>query len=169
MGNDNMEFDHLHALRLVGELFRLTDELQKMTSQPFTPDGHLVGSLGEVFAASAYELELEPPSTKACDARDKNGKRCEIKATFGNRVAFRRHNADCEPHYCLVLRLKKDADFDEIYNGPMRLILDKLEARALPSNGQLQISLAQLQVLNAQVHDEDRLHRADTESQTRQQ
>jgi hypothetical protein len=159
-----MEFDRSYAKRLVGDLFRLTDELQRMTDRPFTPDGHLVGSLGEVFAASAYELELESPSTKACDARTKDGRQVEIKATFGNKVAFRRHDAECVPHHCLVLQLKKDADFEEIYNGPMQPIIDRLSVRKLPSNGQLQISLVQLRALNAAVHDADRLHRRDSEN-----
>jgi hypothetical protein len=154
-----VKLDLLRARQLIEELLRITGELQKMTNRPFTLDGHLVGSLGEVFAANAYGLTLEPPSKKACDARDKEGKRIEIKATFGSRVAFRRHDVDCEPDHCLVLRLRQDADFDEVYNGPMQPIIEKLKVRALPSNGQLQISLVQLQALNTQVNDTERLRR----------
>jgi hypothetical protein len=150
-----MEFDPLQAKQLIEELFHITDSLHKMTRRPFTPDGHLVGSLGEVIAAHAYGLTLEPPSTKACDAIDREGRRIEIKATFGNRVAFRRHDADCEAHLCLVLRLKHDADFDEIYNGPMGPILEKLNVRALQSNGQRQITLAQLRALSVEVNKTD--------------
>jgi hypothetical protein len=159
-----MEFDRSRAKRLVGDLFCLTDELQEMTHRPFTPDGHLVGSMGEVFAAAAYDLKLEPPATKACDAKTRDGKRVEIKATFGKKVAFRRHDADCEPHHCLVLQLKKEGGFTEIYNGPMRPILNKLSVRNLPSNGQLQISLVQLSALNAEVSETERLYRKVEES-----
>jgi hypothetical protein len=159
MGEVAMEFDRSKVKRLVGDLFRLTDELQQMTQRRFTPDGHLVGSLGEVFAAAAYNLKLERASTKACDAKTPDGRRVEIKATFGKKVAFRRHDAECAPHHCLVLKLKKDGDFDEIYNGPMQPILNKLSVRNLPSNGQLQISLTQLSALNAAVSDTERLDR----------
>jgi hypothetical protein len=156
-----MQTDQIQTQRLIADLLRVTGELRKITSRPFTPDGHLVGSLGEVLAANAYGLSLEPPSTKACDARDKDGRRIEIKATFGKRVAFRRHDVDCQPDHCLVLRLREDAGFDEIYNGPIHLILDRLSERSLPSNGQLQISLSQLQMLNRTVRDVERLRRVD--------
>jgi len=152
-----MEFDRIRVRQLISDVFRITAELQRMTNRKFTPDGHLVGSLGEVIAANAYNLTLEPPSTKACDARDGEGRRIEIKATFGKRVGFRHHDDDCQPDHCLVLKLKQDAEFDEIYNGPMKPILEKLKLRSLPSNGQRQISLVQLKALNGQIDDTDRL------------
>ena len=148
-----MQLDMVRTRELIRELFRITGELTEMTARPFTPDGHLVGSLGEVIAASAYGLDLEPPSTKACDAKDKNGRSVEIKATFSDRVAFRRHDVDCEPAHCIVLQLQSDAGFEEIYNGPMRAILERLSLRQLPRNGQIQISLHQLRMLNTNADD----------------
>ncbi|WP_159079743.1 hypothetical protein [Methyloceanibacter sp. wino2] len=159
-----MTFDPVEAKQLVEQLFRITDKLQEMTKRPFTPDGHLVGSLGEVLAKSAYDLELTDPSTKACDAWTKDGQRVEIKATFNNRVAFRDHDADFQPEKCLVLRLGRDAGFEEIYNGPMSPIVERLSSRKLPSNGQRQITLAQLLELNKKVNDADRLRRKTTEA-----
>jgi len=152
-----MQLDQSRVKQLIEDVFRITAELQRMTNRRFTPDGHLVGSLGEVIAANTYDLTLEPPSTKACDAKDRKGRRIEIKATFGERVAFRHHDADCRPDHCLVLRLRQDAGFDEIYNGPMQPIFEKLNVRAIPSNGQRQISLVQLRILNAQIADAERL------------
>ena len=45
---------------LIGELFRIVDNLNKLfPEKPFTPDGHLVGSIGEVIS---LRLELEKSS-----------------------------------------------------------------------------------------------------------
>ena len=47
----------------VAAIYRATAELQKRyPGRPFTPDGHLVGSIGEVVAAEALGLTLYPPS-----------------------------------------------------------------------------------------------------------
>jgi hypothetical protein len=153
-----VEFNHQHAKSLLEELLRISAELQEMTGRKFTLDGHLVGSFGEVLAKNAYGLVLEKSqSEKACDAKDANGRRIEIKATFGKSVAFRHHDADCEAELCIVLKLKEDATFAEIYNGPMERIINELEKRKLQNNGQRRISLTQLEVLNKQVDEKDRL------------
>ena len=57
--------------------------------RPFTPDGHMVGSIGEVLAAEYFDLELLPSSFKGHDARDKQGRFVEIKATQGDAISLR--------------------------------------------------------------------------------
>ena len=43
----------------IRELYRITAELEeKYPGRRFTPDGHLVGSIGEVYAAEKYGLTL---------------------------------------------------------------------------------------------------------------
>lgn len=47
--------------QLVAELYRVVNELEAMfPGRHFTPDGHLVGSLGECLAAHHYGLQLLP-------------------------------------------------------------------------------------------------------------
>ena len=55
----------------------------------FTPDGHMVGSLGECLVADAYNLELMPASNLGYDALTETGLKVEIKATQAKSVAFR--------------------------------------------------------------------------------
>jgi hypothetical protein len=159
-----MRLDTKRITELIENLFRITDELTTMTGRAFTPDGHLVGSIGEVLAASIYGLDLEPHSTTGCDAI-KNGRRIEIKATFGKRVAFRAHDTSDECDHVLVLRLQRAApfDFEEIYNGPAKPVLEKLAPLPLQSNGQRPISLADLRILNLQISAADRLARVGTQ------
>jgi hypothetical protein len=153
------KLDTGRVAQLIQELFRITDELSEMTGRRFTPDGHLVGSIGEVLAATAYGLVLTPHSTRACDAT-KDGRKVEIKTTFGKKVAFRAHDGSADASRILVLRLQRAAAFEEIYNGPAAPVLKKLSLLFLGSNGQREISLRQLMGLNAQVAATDRLPRA---------
>lgn len=47
----------------VADIYRAVDELTlKYPGRKFTPDGHLVGSIGEVVAAEALNLILYPAS-----------------------------------------------------------------------------------------------------------
>jgi len=44
---------------LVRDLYRIVDQLEHLfPGRHFTPDGHLVGSLGEVLACERYGLEI---------------------------------------------------------------------------------------------------------------
>jgi hypothetical protein len=54
---------------LISELYRIVDRLEGLfPGRPFTVDGHLLGSIGEVLAAYRYNLDLKRPSTSGCDA-----------------------------------------------------------------------------------------------------
>jgi hypothetical protein len=137
--------------KLVVDLYRIVAELQRLfPSRPFTPDGHLVGSLGEVITANIYDLRLQPPSTKGCDALTTDNKRVEIKATQGRGVALRNL-----PDHLLVLKLKSDGTAEEIYNGPG----DEPWAQCceMQKNGQRSISLNKLKSLMNNVSEENKI------------
>jgi hypothetical protein len=137
-------------------LFSAVDELERLfPGRPFTPDGHLVGSIGECLVATAYGLELMPPSNKGFDAQDRFGRKMEIKATFRDAVGFR-----SEPDFCIVVKLDKQGNFEEMYNGPGNLVWKQFEEKNLPSNGQYRISLSKLRGLQELVDKADRIPRA---------
>ena len=54
--------------RAVREIFAACRVLSARTGRPFSPDGHVVGSLGEVLAAKLLDLSLMPPSNDGYDA-----------------------------------------------------------------------------------------------------
>ncbi|QLF95047.1 hypothetical protein HW090_10325 [Pseudomonas sp. ABC1] len=139
---------------IIKQIYSLVSELEAMfEGRHFTPDGHMVGSIGEALAAHHYGLQLLTASTKGHDAI-KDGKRIEIKATQGASVAFR-----SSPEHALVLKIDKDGGFTEIYNGPGECIWAQFMGKKPPSNGQFQISLKRLCELNALVKDEARIKR----------
>lgn len=137
---------------LVKQLYGLVDELEAMfPGRHFTPDGHMVGSLGECLAAYYYGLDLLPASSEGRDAL-KDGVSVEIKATQGSQVALR-----CAPQHLLVLRLHRDGSFHEVYNGPGAPVWDCVRTKPLPRNGQYQISLIELERLMKLVPESERI------------
>ena len=130
---------------LVPELFRITAELEAAApGRHFTPDGHLVGSIGEVIAAARYGLTLTTASTKGIDAHDSDGCSVEIKATTGVRgVALRGMEPMAER--LIVLQINSAGDATEIYNGASAPAWSA--AGPMQSNGQRSISLSRLREL----------------------
>jgi hypothetical protein len=138
---------------LIRALYRTVAELQILfPGRPFTPDGHLVGSLGEVIAAHDYNLQLLPPSTEGHDAITEDSKHVEIKITQGTRVALRH-----EPEHLLVLKLYDDGTTEEIYNGPGHEPWG--QSGRIQKNGQRPISLSKLKVLMRTVPEENRIRK----------
>ncbi|EED33278.1 conserved hypothetical protein [gamma proteobacterium NOR5-3] len=130
---------------LVQGLYEIVAELEALyPGRPFTPDGHLVGSIGETLVAERYGLKLMPPSTKGYDAIDQIGRKVEIKCTQGKSVAFRH-----EPEWCIVVKLLRTGDIEEVYHGPGGPVWALVSHKPLPSNGQYQVSLSKLVALAA--------------------
>ena len=127
---------------IIIELYRLTKELESMfPGRHFTPDGHLVGSIGEALAAYHYDVQLLTASSKGHDATWQ-GYSVEIKATQGVSVALRHR-----PERLLVLTLHADGTWGEAYNGPGDPVWNLFRGKALPSNGQYSVRLKTLKKL----------------------
>lgn len=149
-----MPFDSERFPQLIQGLYRIVSELEAMfPGRPFTPDGHMVGSLAECFAEYYYDLKLFACSYPGHDAYTSDCK-VEIKATQGTSVALR-----SEPDMLLVLKLLRDGSFEEIYNGPGAPVWALVESKPKPINGQYKIGLAQLRKLMQNVPLEQRLQR----------
>jgi hypothetical protein len=138
---------------LVRRLYAVVRDLEAaFPGRHFTPDGHLVGTLGEVLAAHCYGLDLLPASAKAHDAIAEDGRLVQIKATQGKSVGLR----SCCDHL-LVLKLDAEGGFEEVYNGPGGPVLEA--ASRMQSNGQQAVGLGKLRMLAEGVKPEDRISR----------
>ena len=136
---------------LVKKLYALVGEFEhRFPGRKFTPDGHLVGSIGEVVAASRYNLVLLPASAEGHDARATNGLLVQIKATQGTGVALR-----SEPEHLIVLKILSDGTTQEIYNGPGEPVWNS--CGAMQKNGQRPISVKRLQAIQEVVPPSQRL------------
>lgn len=124
---------------LIRKIYALVDQLEtKHPGRHFTPDGHMVGSLGEAYAEETYGLTLLSSSAKTHDAK-KGKKMIQIKTTQTNRIAI-----SSEPDHLLVLKLHRDGSFEEIYFGPGSPVWNLVVHRKRPKNGQYQIALKAL-------------------------
>lgn len=154
MGDRDDEADRWSEVpALLGSLYRVVDGLEALfPGRKFTPDGHLVGSIGEAVAARMFDLRLLPASTPEHDATTADRQTLvQIKLTQGKRgVALR-----AEPKHLLVLRLDTDLCIEVVFNG--RGCAPWAAAGSKQSNGQCAISLAKLRNLNVAVPDEHRL------------
>lgn len=126
----------------VAKIYEATVELERLyPGRKFTPDGHLVGSIGEVVAAEALGLTLYPMSRAGHDAYDANGD-VQIKMTAGKSVAM---YASCDR--LVVLQVASPEEAEIVYDGPGRPAWEN--AGKLGKNGQRVISLARLRALAA--------------------
>ena len=135
----------------IRELYRITAELEeKYPGRRFTPDGHLVGSIGEVYAAEKYGLSLLEASNEKHDARSGDGRLVQIKITQTDRVSIY-----SEPDYLIVMKMEKDGTIEEVYNGKGEVPWEN--AGKVQKNGQRSISIKKLIALNSDVLSKDRI------------
>lgn len=124
----------------VAAIYKAVDELDQLYQdygRKFTPDGHLVGSIGEVIAAEALGLTLRKSSYPGHDAIDKDGRDVQIKMTAGRSVAL---YATCDR--LVVLKVIDPEHAEIVYNGPGAPAWE--HAGKKQKNGQRTISLKKL-------------------------
>ena len=145
--------DELEFPRLIRDLYATVAALEKMfPGRHFTPDGHLVGSLGEALAAHYYGVTLAPASNAGFDGTC-DGKQVEVKVTQGSTVSLSSYS-----EHLIVFKLLEDGTFEEHYNGPGKLAWELVSHRKPTKNGQWQVSLAALRrVMAGNVGSADRL------------
>lgn len=126
----------------VADIYRAVEQLSAAyPGRKFTPDGHLVGSIGEVIAAEALGLTLYKGSHPGHDAYDANGD-VQIKMTAGKSVAL---YSTCTR--LVVLKIVNPEEAEIVYDGPGEPAWDK--AGKMQKNGQRTISIAKLRALTA--------------------
>jgi hypothetical protein len=139
---------------LLRTIYEAVDELEAMfPGRHFTPDGHMLGSIGEALASFHYGIALLPASNTGHDGIV-GGRRVEIKATQRNRIAL-----SSEPEHLLVLKIARDGTFAEVYNGPGAKVWDLVRGKPMPKNGQHQVSLTTLRHLMTDISVGERVPR----------
>lgn len=138
---------------LIQKLYGIAAELEGLyPGRHFTPDGHMVGSIGEVLAAETYGIELFTASAPVHDGRAPDGRLVQIKATQVDSVGISER-----PDYLIVLRILRDGSFEEVYNGPGAPAWDA--AGKVQKTGQRSVSLSRLRALDELVSENERIPR----------
>ncbi|MBL8875717.1 MAG: hypothetical protein JNM86_07975 [Phycisphaerae bacterium] len=129
----------------VARIYQAVADLEALyPGRKFTPDGHLVGSIGEVVASEALKLTLCTMSQTGHDAFDCEGRKVQIKITAGKKVAL---SSRCER--MIVLQIVSAKEAEVVYDGPGAPIWDA--AGTMGKNGQRPISLARIRSLTASL------------------
>lgn len=121
-------------------------------ARAFTIDGRLVGDIGEVLGALEYDLELDEVSRQTHDATTADGRNVQIKATFKEQLTMR-----SVPDFYLGFRLDQNGDFEEIYNGPGKLIADRYAHRKGIGEQLLSFPVSELKKLSSAVPADQRV------------
>jgi hypothetical protein len=131
---------------LLKAIYDAVDGLETMfPGRHFTPDGHMVGSLGEALAAFHYGVVLAGASNECHDGVC-GTRQVQVKATQGAKIAM-----SSQPEHLLVLRIYRDGKFTEEFNGPGSIVWQLVKDKPRPKNGQYQVSLSTLRKLMCSV------------------
>jgi hypothetical protein len=154
-----MEKNWIEVEKRIREIIRISQELTDMTGRPFTPDGHMVGSIGEAHAAFAYGVELHRPGYPTHDGNVVvlgKSREVQVKLTRRSDVAIKGFY-----DLLLVFRLNENGEFEEVYNGdgrrPWQLLIEK--GRKPAKNGEINITLNALRQLNSSTSTDDRIEK----------
>ena len=132
---------------LVRRIFESCAELSRRTGRSVTPDGHLVGSLGEIYAASALNLTLETQSNPGFDATSSDGQRVEIKTTTRSSISLSTEGTLAER--LVVVKLNpENGEAVIVFDGPAKTAWQL--AGPAQKNGQRRLSLTKLAHIKGQ-------------------
>jgi hypothetical protein len=127
--------------KIIIELWGIVERLEKNYSEDnkkFTIDGHLLGSIGEVYAKEKFKLKLLKNSAEIHDAEDElTGKLYQIKITQRDKVGLRK-----EPENLIVIQIDKTGMPNIIYNGNGKPVWDLIKDKKME---QKFISIKQLE------------------------
>jgi len=144
------DLEDLGALmRELADLVKRFEELAP--GRRFTPDGHMVGSIGELIGSVEHGLTLASASNMGWDATrlwpDGTISKVEIKATQRKSVAMRHNEPQCDE--VLVIHLNFHAGtWETIYFGQAKPVWSLL-SETMPPNGQRSVSLSKLAALRS--------------------
>jgi hypothetical protein len=140
------------ALRLISEGIKHLKSA--FPNRNFTIDGRLVGDIGETIAALEYDVNLHEVSQPKHDGLTSDGRNVQIKATFKDSLTF-----GTVPDYYLGFKLNENGEFEEIFNGPGKLIYEHFRNRRDLGTKLLSLPRAKLRELSRTVQRSDRIPR----------
>ena len=134
-------------------IFRGIERLKDaFPTRKFTIDGRLVGDIGEVIAELDYDVTLHLVSQPGHDGSTSDGRNVQIKATFKDSLTF-----VSVPEYYLGFKLYDDGRYDEIFNGPGKLIYDHYQGRKGIGEKLLSFPIRELRRISEGVEENKRI------------
>lgn len=137
----------------LAHIFKGIEILQKeFPHRRFTIDGRLVGDIGEIIAATEFDVDLDHISRPGHDGQTSAKRLVQIKATFQDHLTFR-----STPELYLGIKLSRDGGREVVFNGPGQVIFDEYKHRTGIGQSLLRFPISRLRELSANVSDKDRV------------
>lgn len=137
----------------LAHIFRGISILQaEFTNRRFTIDGRLVGDIGEIIAATEFDIILDEVGQAEHDGKTSDGRLVQIKATFQDALTFRK-----TPELYLGFKLHPDGGHEVIFNGPGYIIFDEYRNRQGIGVNLLRFPNSRLKELSANIPEQDRV------------
>ena len=143
----------------IRKMFEAQRELQTaFPKRLFTPDGRMIGDIGEAIAEMAYRVTVDAKSRKDWDGkREETCDGCpevQVRATQGDETYIKKPPEDGR---LLVFKIFRDGTWECCYNGGARSVWNSQATRKANERGEKFIKLQALKVLNQTVADAERI------------
>jgi len=142
----------------IRQIYAIVKELEELfPGRKFTPDGNMVGNIGEAIGSVEYGIQLFSlctPGTDGCVA----GRDVQIKTTQGREVAVKKPKPG---DLLLVLRINPDGSWEKVYDGDAERVWGALETQKESYLREKTISLSRLRKLQVSVQDANRISAID--------
>lgn len=124
-------------------------------NRPFTPDGRMVGDIGEVMAGSFYEVELDKIGRRDWDGIYR-GRKVQIKTTGGTDTYLKRPEEGFGSGLLMVFWINREnGECRIVYNGDVQRVWGEIKNLRPDRTGAKMISLDRLKQLQGSVRPED--------------
>lgn len=119
----------------------------------FTPDGRMVGDIGEVIAGIFYQIELDKVGRRDWDGTY-NSRNVQIKTTGGKSTYLKKPPKEGFANGLLmVFHINRESgEYELVYNGNIQCVWDELKNKRLDKTGAKTIQLDRLRKLQKSVH-----------------
>lgn len=142
----------------VRDVYSACYRLSKISNdlRPFTPDGRMVGDIGEVIAAFYYGVTLHKGGYHNWDGEYK-GRMVQIKTTGGKETYLKEPPEDgYRDGLLLVFQINRQTgEFSQAYNGDIQRVWNALQNRKIDKSGAKMVGLDRLKQLQKEVDAKD--------------
>ncbi|MCX6718420.1 MAG: hypothetical protein NTY81_02355 [Candidatus Staskawiczbacteria bacterium] len=142
----------------VKNVFHSCRDLSKLSGgmRKFTPDGRMVGDIGEVIAGVFYQIELHDVGRHDWDGTY-NGRNVQIKATSGDGTYLKEPPEDgFADGLLMVFQIDRESgEYKSIYNGDIQRVWEALNNLKIDRTGAKMIPLDRLKELQKSVLPKD--------------
>lgn len=129
----------------IASIYNIANELGKeFKITKCTPDGHLLGAIGQIAAKMAFELDFGSERTEHnCTWTSDDGTKIDIQVRSSGKgsIAIRE-----EPEYLIAIGINENGKLQLLYNGPGKYVWEIIEKQnqSQKSASNNQLKLAQL-------------------------